>query len=352
MRTLIVSDLHLGHRSRYDVLRREGPRARLLQALDGIDRLVLLGDTLELATRHPRRPMAIAEPVLRQIGERLGPRRHVILVPGNHDGALARSWALARGTGLGTAETVDPEISRGLARVSSWLAPARVTVSYPGVWLREGVWATHGHYLDRHLLPESAFGLPRGRLRDGLPANGRPLAIPGEYERPRRPRGAGGRRGRSGPGLGSRLRSRPVATVLEHLAEMLRLAAMPRLPHLMLQANLAPLTASLLDAQMRRAAVPAMAHVAHRLGIEADWLVFGHVHRNGPRDGERWQVRPGGPRLLNTGSWLYDAVLLDRATAPHPYWPGGAVLLEPGREPRAVGLLDELTAEELREPRG
>ena len=37
-------------------------------------------------------------------------------------------------------------------------------VRYPGVWLSEGVWATHGHYLDRHLLPEAAFGIARGLL--------------------------------------------------------------------------------------------------------------------------------------------------------------------------------------------
>ena len=30
------------------------------------------------------------------------------------------------------------------------LAPARVRVAYPGVWLREDVYATHGHYGDRH----------------------------------------------------------------------------------------------------------------------------------------------------------------------------------------------------------
>ncbi len=36
----------------------------------------------------------------------------------------------------------------------SWLAPARVTrVSYPGVWLGDRIWATHGHYLDHHLHP-------------------------------------------------------------------------------------------------------------------------------------------------------------------------------------------------------
>jgi hypothetical protein len=35
--------------------------------------------------------------------------------------------------------------------------------------------------------------------------------------------------------------------------------------------------------------------------------------------------------------------LVHRAT-PHPYWPGGAVLLHDGSEPRAIGLLAHLDA--------
>jgi len=51
VRTLIVSDLHLGLRTGVDVLRRPAALARLLEALDGVDRLVLLGDALECADR-------------------------------------------------------------------------------------------------------------------------------------------------------------------------------------------------------------------------------------------------------------------------------------------------------------
>jgi hypothetical protein len=124
-----------------------------------------------------------------------------------------------------------------------------------------------------------------------------------------------------------------------------------------MNARMAPVTARVVDLQMRHAAIPAMARVARRLGVQADWIVFGHVHRNGPQAGEdtalwrdaRSGARGGtGPRLLNTGSWLYEPLLVDRVTPPHPYWPGGAVLLEPGRDPRAIGLLDELTTAEVR----
>jgi hypothetical protein len=38
---------------------------------------------------------------------------------------------------------------------------------------------------------------------------------------------------------------------------------------------------------------------------------------------------------------------VDRASAPHPYWPGGAIVLDDGQPPRCVGLLDDVGAEQL-----
>lgn len=117
------------------------------------------------------------------------------------------------------------------------------------------------------------------------------------------------------------------------------------------QTGLAQVVAGLLDAQMRHAGVPAMAQVVERLGIEADVVLFGHVHRRGPLDGELWPAE-NGTRYINTGSWLYEPLLVDGATPPHGYWPGGAVLLETDAgAPRSVGLLDDIAAERLRPPR-
>jgi hypothetical protein len=50
------------------------------------------------------------------------------------------------------------------------------------------------------------------------------------------------------------------------------------------------------------------------------------------------------PRIANTGSWVYEPVLLHRVAPPHPYWPGGAIRLAEGGEPEAIGLLDHLGA--------
>ena len=96
MRTLVISDLHLGSITRRDVLRRPAALQALLGALDGIDRLVLLGDTIELLEGAPRRAMRAARPVLEEIGWAMGRGREVVLVPGNHDHALIRPWLRAR----------------------------------------------------------------------------------------------------------------------------------------------------------------------------------------------------------------------------------------------------------------
>lgn len=330
--------MHLGSRARHDVLRLPPARERLLAAIDGVQRLVLLGDTVELVTRHPRRAMSLAEPVIRALGHRLGREREVVVVPGNHDAALARSWALAQGRSLRPASEVSPDASPALSALVAWLAPARVSVSYPGVWLDERTWATHGHYLDRHLLPESSIGLLRPVVGTVSPAT------PIDYER-------GRRRVRPRESLGARLLSRPVGTVLEGVGEVVRVLAVPHVPRLMMNGGLAPVTARVIDVQMRHAALPAMGRAVRRLGVDADWVLFGHVHRRGPIADETWP-EDGAMRLVNTGSWVHDPLLLDRATPPNPYWPGGAVLLRDGQMPRSIGLLDDLSDDVLRPAAG
>lgn len=340
MSTLVLSDLHLGSRLRHDVLRQPEPLHRLLDALEHIERLVLLGDVVELLDKRADRAMHVAEPILRLIGRTLGTGREVIFVPGNHDRALVAGWIRRVGADLAPGSRVPLDATPELARVASWLAPACVRVHYPGVWLAPGVWATHGHYLDRHLLPESAFGVTRGLIRRAP----RPGAVPIDYEL------AGG------PSItrleASLIRAlpRPLAALAEVVAELVRASTMPLAPRRLLRPEMARVTARVLGAQMRLASLPALWRVVGRLGVDAEWVLFGHVHRLGPLPGDletRWRGSQGQPRLLNTGSWVYEPLLVHNATAPHPYWPGGAVLLEGHRAPRAVGLLDAIPAEAM-----
>jgi hypothetical protein len=343
VRTLVVSDLHLGARLGRDVLRRDPALEALLAALAGVDRLVLLGDVVELLEGRTTRAMEIAEPVLRALGAGLGSDREAILVPGNHDAALVRPWLRAHGGPRAVDGAIPADATPLLQRVAAWLAPARVRVHYPGAWLSERHWATHGHYLDRHLLPESGYGIARGLL-GRLPRDG---AQPADYER------AGGPSLTRFEAALTRWLPRPLAAAIDDVAELLRAATMPGLHRHVLRRRIAPLTALLLGAQMRRASIPALARVVHRLGVDADWVVFGHVHRCGPLPGDdlrRWRGPGGRPAIANTGSWVYEPLLLHRARPPHPYWPGGAIVVEDGRAPRAVGLLDHLDEAALHDP--
>jgi Calcineurin-like phosphoesterase len=342
--TLVVSDTHLGTRLARDVLRHPEALEVLLGALDRVERLVLLGDLVELLEGRPREAMAVAEPVLRAIGERLGPDVSVVVVPGNHDARLVRPWLRSRREPLRDLDfSVPLDATPALERVTAWLGPtSRVQVRYPGVWLSERVWATHGHYLDRHLLPERAYGVARGML-GRLPRDG---ATPADYER------AGGPSFTRVEAFLTRWLPRPLAALSDDLAELLRSVTMPGLPQRLLDRRASPVNATLLGLQMRHASLPALGRVVHRLGVDADWVVFGHVHRAGPLagdDAERWRGPGGTPRLVNTGSWVYEPLLVHHVTPPHPYWPGGAVVLD-GDEPRVLRLLDGLGTDALRGP--
>ncbi len=321
------------------MLERPEPLGKLLEAVRGADRLVLLGDTVELRDAHPEQAMATAVPILTALG---AATEEVVVVPGNHDRLLVRDWIRRRGDHLGLEDEVPPDASPHLERLTRALgnAGAQVTVRYPGVELAPGVWATHGHYLDRHLWPVSPYGLVRGgraawrTSRRSPPA--RAGARPVDYERA----------GWMGLGPVVRWLPAPGLTLVEDAAELLRAATMPRI-----HPGISPVTAALLGLQMRRHSLPALAQVLARLGIGHEHVVFGHVHRRGPLPGDRladWRGPSGTPRLVNCGCWRYEPLLLHHAHPTHPYWPGGAVLLEDGGPPRAVGLLDHLTDDHIR----
>lgn len=320
-RTLVISDLHIdgAGRTSTSVLLRSAPLEHLLSALESYDRLVLLGDTVELYGPPARatRSLEAAAPILRAIGTRLGREREVVIVAGNHDRPLVDRWVRGYARELTPAMDVPLDATPALARIASLLAPARVRAGYPGVWLSDRIWATHGHYLDPHLLPVGAYGFARPSVR----RSGYEPASTRDYERVTGPRAGE---------LGHTLR-RPALSLV--------------------RPSLSPLTATLLDRQMRSQALPALAHVVRRLGLEAGWVLFGHVHRRGPlpdENGDHWIAKAGSPRFANTGSWIYEPLLIAHTQPPHPYWPGGAIALADGCEPATICLLEDLPASALR----
>lgn len=340
MRTVVISDLHLGRRLDRDVLQRPAALAALLRALEDVDRIVLLGDVVELMEGAPERAVQSATPVLHALGERIGAGGEIILVPGNHDRALITPWIERSGVPVALDAAVPHDATPLLAQVVAALAPAQVRVRYPGAWLTDRVWATHGHYLDRHLLPEHAFGIARGLL-GRVPRAG---ATPDEYER------SGGPSVTRIQSVLARRLPRPLAALADDLVELLRVTTMPAIHRRLLTPRMARVTALLLGVQMLRASIPALVRVTQRLGVDADWVIFGHVHRRGPLAADNpsvWSGPDGRPRIVNTGAWVYDPLLLHRARPPHPYWPGGAIVIDGDGDPRAVGLLDHLGAAAL-----
>jgi hypothetical protein len=366
MRTLVISDLHIGLASGADVLARPAALERLAARLGSVDRLVLLGDTLELRHGPARDALARAEPIMRALGGALPPGAEVVLVPGNHDHAIAAGWLDWRGRReapppLPLEERVPAVKASWIAkRLAGFLAPARVEVAYPGLWLRDDVFATHGHYLDAHFpipMPERlAVGL-LARMVGAVPDP----ATPDDYEAILAPiyalsqasaqRGGDGRavvgsrsavatwRGLTGSGRGRRLRAYALAVPF-------RLGVI-----VANRAGLGPVQAQVSLDDLRMAGLAAMGETARRLRIAPAHLIFGHTHRTGQLAsdaGAEW-CTPAGTQLHNTGSWLLERAFMSRdPAATNPYWPGGAVALDDAGPPRLERLLGDVPASALR----
>jgi predicted phosphodiesterase len=354
--TLVISDLHLGARTGVDVLRRPAALDALLGAVHGSERLVLLGDVVELRQGPAGEALADARPVLAALGEAMA-GREVILVAGNHDHALVAPFSEERGRELGLAERIKPAAASPLAaRVAEALAPAAVSVAYPGLWLADGVYATHGHYLDLHGTVPAYERLGAGalaRVLGGPPPSG---ATPGDYEavlaplyallgavaaratrgRPVRGTGAAGRTWRSLTREGRRpLRARAFVAALP-----VAIAAINR-------AGLGPVRADLSGEALRRGGLHGIREAARRLGIDAPTIVFGHTHRTGPLPGDDQAEWAG---LVNAGSWVLDGHVTGGDGRRGPYWPGGAV--EIGVDGVAVlrRLLDDVAPAAISRP--
>ncbi|HEY4451534.1 MAG TPA: metallophosphoesterase [Solirubrobacteraceae bacterium] len=382
MRTLIISDLHLGSVARTDLLRRPELRAPLLRQAREVDRVVLLGDVLELRHGPVHEAMLAAQPFLSELGQALA-GRELVITAGNHDHALVEPWLAARGVDaepapLALEQLLEPEdVSPALARIAQWASPARTRVAYPGLWVREDVYATHGHYLDCHLTVPTLERLSvsaMGRLLGRGPAS---LTSVDEYEGIGAPvfawRDAVARDSHTGSALNGlatvnawrALRGGGDLGGQETLSPSRRASGLRALRSLRMRAlvlgfplavaalnraGLGPLKAEVSTAELRRAGLRAMGEVAARLGLGDAFVVFGHTHRAGPLEGDdphEWTGR-GGARLFNTGSWTYAAIFIGDEPGASPYWPGSCVLVEDTGPPQVVRLLQDRTRAQIR----
>ena len=358
-RTLVVSDLHLGTRAGVDVLRRDSVLEELLDALEDVDRLVLLGDTLELRQGSARTVLGRARAVLERIGERLG-ERSVVLVPGNHDHALLGGWLDARSGPLELDQRCAPaQASFAAQALAEMLAPAAVEVAYPGLWCNEDTYAMHGHHLDVHMTVPTIERLAvalSGRVSLDGGRRWDDVRSPDDYEAVVSPVYAwvhaaaqserasetveGGRTVRAWDALRpargrSSLRSRAFPLAFPWAVRALNAG------------GFGPLRSELSRDELRRAGLRAMSEVVERLAIDARHVIFGHTHRAGMLEGDEraeW-LTPNGTLLHNAGSWVFSRTF--SSDAQSPYWPGTAVLVEDGAPPQLLRLLADCTTESL-----
>jgi hypothetical protein len=349
LRTLVVSDLHLGSRTDADVLRRPEARDALAAALDGVDRLVLLGDVLELRHGPVRDAVDAARPTFAGIAEALDPAAEVVLLAGNHDHALVGPWLERRalnGAGpLGLEQRAGSDASWAAAELAALLGAERVDVAYPGIWLRDDVYATHGHYLDVHVTVPTFERVGAGVMRRVVGDD--PLASPDDYEALLAPLYAWlhvvARYTRTGFGAERQRGTQNAWRVLtatgrRPLKARAIKAAFPLAVEALNRLGVGPIVADVSPHELRRSGLAAMRETARSLGVTAPWVVFGHTHRAGPRPQDEASEWDG---LVNTGSWVHERVFLGEAGRESPYWPGSAVFVDDEAPPRLVNLLPD-----------
>jgi predicted phosphodiesterase len=368
MRTAVVSDLHLGGLAGADVARKDEPLAALAEAVADADRLVLLGDIVELRERPLAEALEVSRPVLEALGRAMA-GRPVVIVPGNHDHALTEPW-LARLRLAGKELTAEAEwpVEAGdgaVGRISEWMPDVELTLAYPGLRLRDDVYATHGHYLDLHLtIPrlESIAASAMGRLTK----LGREARSAADYETILAPLYAfysglaqgdsaaalarGSRfsrtvwqRASDGRGVDSPSKEMPAVRERASAAATRFLLGRVTIPGAVAALNVAglgPFRATLTGEELRRSGLDAMARVAEALAPGVPHVIFGHTHRPGPLpadDVSEWTMQ-SGTRLSNSGSWLHEGAFL-RTGHESPYWPGTVLTLDDEGPPSIRNVL-------------
>jgi hypothetical protein len=302
--------------------------------------------------------------VLAELADALGPDAQVVVVPGNHDHALLNGWLETLGRDaapapMGLEERLTPAQASPLAeRLAEALGARRTEVAYPGLWLRDDVYATHGHYLDVHGTVPTAERLAAGimgRLVGPLPGG---RLAPDDYEARLAPIyawvHATSQRAQPGRAAASAGGSIKVWKLLAGGGRRpIHAKALAALFPLVLWAlnstGMGPFRADVSGLELFRAGVRGMAEAQGRLGVGAAHVIFGHTHRTGALGGDEagvWDA-PSGARLHNTGNWVFETHFMRGPQGVSPYWPGGAVALDAEGPPRLERLLGDVPGHEL-----
>ena len=333
MRTLVISDLHIGAGHGRAALEDAAIVEALTAAISGYDRLVLLGDVIELRQGPLQDALAAASRVLPQLVSGLGESSEVIVLAGNHDHQLQ----------------AHPE---AVGQIESMLSQngTRVRFEYPGVWLRDDVHAQHGHYLDRHTTTPAFERVAAGAMARFLKLPFAEMSEVNDYERLLAPIYAwmfaisqtSEREIDAADGGGS---ARALKLIRESRGAK-GLAVQAGLRSLLGVAGIAglgPFSPDLSPVMLRRSSLIAFAEVLSVLSLKPTYALFGHTHRAGPLPGDdrsEW-ITGSGIQMLNTGCWVHEsAAFMSEEPSDNPYRPGFAVELDDDGPPRLVNLLD------------
>jgi hypothetical protein len=331
--TLVISDLHIGAGRGRDALEEPELVGKLAGRISEAQRLVLLGDIIELRQGRIQDALAAASRVLPQLVGGMGEGREVILIMGNHDHQLR----------------VHPE---ELGQVEWMLSQngTKVRVEYPGVWLRDDIYAQHGHYLDRHTTTPAFERVAAGAMARFLKLPVSEMSETNDYERLLAPIYAwmyaisqtSAREIDAADGGGS---ARALKLIRESRGAK-GLAVQAGLRSLLGAAELArlgPFSPDLSPAQLRTSSLVAYGEVLAILGLRPAYALFGHTHRAGPlpHDGLSEWTTKSGVKMVNTGCWVNESVaFMSEEPADNPYRCGFAVELDEDGPPRLVNLLD------------
>jgi Calcineurin-like phosphoesterase len=363
VRSLVISDSHLGAWTGDDLLAYAWAREALRPELERAGEVVLLGDFVDLLFATTEHAFERADGLVELLAQTLSGKRLVWLA-GNHDHhILVRRLEALIELRIATGKPDDklPEIWRASfffeAFLRRRLPDTEIEIAYPNYRVGE-VLLSHGHYLDgevrgsvpNRLLQGGFWKIAGGRTATPTVEDYEAALVPLTellFVEAQLPKGAAAeqriqaelrRLGRfaqiaAAPG-------RELERLGRSLVRLVRGEPGPQPPAAdYVLARVIPPGASALPS------VRAYAQVCRNLGWDqnARWFVFAHTHQ--PLDGVGVNGTRGGARFWNTGSWIYEPVTgstADYLAYLDHNWPGSAVVIdtdERGGEPQLLELL-------------